>query len=276
MSGMADAAVDVRKACNGIKRTSCLAAASLTGGFDPKDLAGAAQDMALEVLKSIGFDVGNDDRVRSVMPMVLEATSGVIFDAARSGAASLEQIVRTGVEAMTAVAKSRAVVRAMEPLWPGDMDSVTSMRITTAAAMSHVAVEVDAFDFMHAPSECIKEATKLLVKASTDTSRRLAPPQSSAAARLMLTQTLMQSSARMFAAVWKGYAQHLTAELDAMGEVERNARLEQMEATPISKHMETIAERFLALLASVSAEALDVCLEPAAERSRQNARPRHR
>lgn len=271
LSGVAEASVDIRKACNGIKRTAALGAAAMVCGLDPKDTAAAAERMALDVLKSIGFDIQDEQRMASVLPMMLEATSAVIADAAYHakeaglGPEALAQAAKGGVAVLSEIAKSRAVAKMVEPAYPTDMDAIVALRLTAASAMANVAVEVAAFDFMHTAAECIKEGGKTVVKAAMDASKALAPAQASANSRLMLTQSLMQSAARVYAATWRATAVDETARLDALSDAACNAELERMEKTSLAALLGPVNQRFQAAFEAIAQSANELLATSAAQ-----------
>lgn len=272
LSGAADAAMSVRKACNGIKRMSAISVATMVAGVDAKEAVAASHGMAMAVLKSIGFDTDNAERVDAVLPMVLEATSTVLADAARHskswkfGGEELEKAASAGVSTMSAVAKSRAIARMIEPGWPADIDTTTALRLAAASAMTQIAVEVAEFDFMHPQADCIKEAGRVVVKAATEAARDLAPRQAGSAARLMLTQNLIQSSARLYAAAWRAVAADRVAELDALSDAACEARLQEMEKAPLAELLAPVSKRFNEALGAVTGMAAELFAgsEPAA------------
>jgi hypothetical protein len=132
----------------------------------------------------------------------------------------------------------------VEPLWPGDIDSVTAMRLTAASALSVVAAEVAEFDFMHPAAECIKEAGKTVVPAALAAARRLAAPGAASAATLMLSQSMVTAAAKVYAAVWRSEAANMAADLDAMPHAQREAELERMASKPLAEQLARVNERF--------------------------------
>lgn len=270
LSAVADASVDIRKACNGIKRMSSLGAASMVTGMDPKKTVAAAEAMAFDVLESIGFDVKDASRLASVMPMMLEATSLVIADAAYHaeeqslGEDALLKAAKFGVGVLSEIAKSRAVAKMVEPSYPSDMDSIVALRISAASAMAQVAVEIAEFDFMHTSAECVREAGKLVVKAATQGATKLAPSQASTASRLMLTQSLVHSAAKVYAAAWRAVARDEAARLDALSSESLDAALAEMEAQSLASLIEPVNKRFLMAFSAVTETAAEVFAQPAA------------
>lgn len=264
ISGIVDASVDVRKACNAIKRMASLGSASMVSGLDPKEAVEASRKMAYSVLDSIGFNVGDPVRVESVMPMMIEATSAVIADAARSapggtfGSKELEAAAVLGVAALSEIAKSRVVAKMLEADWPSDIDHVTALRLTAASAMALVAIEVAEFDFMHSPAECIKESGKIVVRAATEASVAISPARSSSAARLTLTQSLINSAAKIYAAAWRAVAAEQSDRLDALGDADVKAELDAMERAPIAGLLAPVNKRFLTSYQAVIAGAIEM------------------
>lgn len=264
LSGAADAATDVRKACNAVKRASSLAAASMFSKADPDLLAAAVQAMALDILKQIGVDVADDARVASVMPMMLEATALVLADTLRHAqdaaldARALSEATKRGAATLGAVARSRVVSKLIEPDWPADIDSITSLRLVASSAMAHVAVEVADFDFMHPQADCVREAGRVVVRIATETARQMAPAQASAAVRLMYTQSLITSGARLYAATWRSMALDKAAELDAMADDVREEVLQAMEAASLGVLLAPLNARFESTFQAINAAAAEM------------------
>jgi hypothetical protein len=287
LSGVVEASVDVRKACNGIKRTAALGAAALVCGLKPDEAANAAEQMAMAVLEGIGFDVRDEVRVAAVLPMMLDATTAVIAHAAYHakdaglGAGELAKAATGGVAALSAIAKSRSVAKMVEPAYPVDMDEIIALRLTAASAMAHVAVEATSFDFMHTAEDCIKEASKVVIKAAMDASKTLAPAQSSPSAKLMLSQSLMQSAAKVYAAAWRAYAAEETARLDALSDADCELELQGLEASTMAELLAPITSRFSEAFRAVTASAMELFSTAESERAEQRrpeptraARPR--
>ena len=264
ISGVVDASIDVRKACNAIKRMASLGSASMVSGLDPKEAIEASRKMAYSVLESIGFNVDDPVRVASVMPMMIEATSAVIADAARNapggtfGTKELATAAALGVAALSEIAKSRVVAKMLEADWPSDIDHVTALRLAAASAMALVAVEVAEFDFMHSPAECIKESGKIVVRAATEASAAISPARSSAAARLTLTQSLINSAAKLYAAAWRAVAAEQSNRLDALSDTDVKAELDAMERAPISGLLSPVNKRFVASFQAVTTGAIEL------------------
>ncbi|WP_404666932.1 hypothetical protein [Roseateles asaccharophilus] len=288
LSGPTEASVDIRKACNGIKRAASLGAAALLTELDPKAAVEAAEVMAVDVLRGIGFDVDDRERVDAVMPMVLEACCLVLADAARRAEpgqirAALDKVAGAGVKTLVEVAKSRPVAKMIEPVYPVDMDSMVALRLTAASALAQVSVEVMEFDFGKSAAACIGEAAKTVVKSALDAAQTLAPSQSSKAAQLMLTQSLIHSAAKVYGATWRAIAQETLRNFDALSDAEYEAKVQAMEVATIAVLVRPINERFSdafqavvgAAKAIFDAPSLPVpASSPAAPARRPGARPR--
>lgn len=287
VSGFANARMDVRKACNGIKRLSALSSAAVLTGWPQERAVAVAEQVAFDVLKSAGFDPEDAGRSDAVLSLMLEATSVVLADAASraqyfsQGDEGIERFSARGAEMLTAVAKSRLVARLVEPAYPADMDAAITLRVVAAAASAQIAVEVAEFDYVHTPSECIREASKAMVKAALAATDQIVPAKASRDARLQLTQTLMGACAKVYAAVWRACALDEASRLDAMTDVAREAALEEMSKTPISTLLAPVNRRFELTFAGVVDAGLEAFKEPlppapqASERGRvPAARPR--
>lgn len=268
VSGHASARMDVRKASNGIKRLAALSSAAVLTGWKPDQAVSAAEKVAFDVLRTAGFDPEDGSRSDAVLSLMLEATSVVLADAASraqyfsQGAEGIERFSSAGAEMLTAVVKSRMVARLVEPAYPADLDAMITLRVIAAAASAQIAVEVAEFDYIHPPADCIREASKAMVKAAMDATDKIVPPKASRDARLQLTQTLMGACAKVYAAVWRACALDEAARLDAMNDVAREAALEAMSKEPLSKLLAPVHRRFELTFAGVIAAGREAFEEP--------------
>ena len=264
LSGIMDASVDVRKACNGIKRAASIGAATMLTGLDPKTAVEVAQSMSSEVLLAIGFDVDDEARVGAVMPMILEATCLVLSDAAfrakgvTLSGESLDTAAKVGVQTLVEVARSRAVAKMVEQSYPSDMDSTVALRLTATAAIAQVAIEIAEFDFAHSPPECIREAGKVVVKAAMEAAEALAPKQASKASRLMLTQSLIQSAAKIYGASWRSVSLDEIYRLDQLSYEKSESSMQEMEKTSLASLLEPVNARFAEAFSAITETAKEV------------------
>jgi hypothetical protein len=279
ISGVVDASVDVRKACNTIKRMASLGSAAMVSGLNAAEAVEVSRRMAFDVLNGIGFNTDDDQRVDAVMPMMMEATALVLADAARNapggtfGPKELSEAATLGVKALNEIAKSRVVAKMIEPAWPADIDTVTALRLASASAMAQIAVEVAQFDFAHTPADCIKEAGKVVVKAAMEASATMAPARSSAAARSTLTQSLINSAARLYAATWRAVAAERAAELDALSDEAVDVELGKMSKEPIATLLAPVNARFVSAFSVVTGAAIDMFASPAPAAAQAAGRP---
>ena len=267
LSGVAEAANDVRKACNTIKRMTSLGTVTMVSEIESAVLVDACREMAVRVLWNIGFR-GDDAKVESVLPMMMEATSSFLASAMRGancktfGKGEMESAMSAGVKAMSNIAKSRIVAKMVEPEWPTDIDSVTSLRLSTSAALAVVAVEVAGFAFMHTESECIKEAGRIVVRAALDAAAAMAPECTSKPARIMLTQSLIASAAKVYAAAWRAVATQEMARLDALDDEEVAKELLRLESASISSLIAPVTRMFALTYAAVTGSAIEMFPRP--------------
>jgi len=263
-----DAGIDVRKACNTIKRMTSICTASMVSGLDPNAAVEASREMAVQVLQSIGFNIEDEPRLESVLPMMMEATSLVLADSARKGTgrefdiSDLRKAASSGVIALSAVAKSRIVAKMIEPAWPTDIDAITALRLSASAAMAHISIEVSEFDFMHSATECIKEAGKTVIKAATEASAAMAPLKTPASARLTLTQSLISSASKMYAAAWHSEAKEQSSYLDSLTEIDVGLKLDQMEKASLSTLLIPVNAKFTAAFGAVISSANEMFARP--------------
>lgn len=282
LSGASESAVDVRKACNGIKRTASLSAAAMLTGIDPKRSVELAESMAMTALRSAGFDVSDEVRLASVLPMMIEASCIVLADAAhRAGrtalaGSALDEAAMNGVATIVEVIKSRSVAKMSEQAYPSDMDAVIALRLTAAAAVTHVAVEISEFDFAHSAVACIREAGKVVVNAALEAAENLAPKQASNASRLMLSQSLIHSAAKVYGATWKAVAREEMTRMNGLSDFEWNAEMDAMGKSSLALLLVPINARFSAAFVAISdvaRAAFAEADEPIALRRTLTARP---
>lgn len=249
ISGTVEARVDIRKMCNASKRMSSIMVAAATTGIPVAELLGVTEGVAVRVLKGIGFDTSDEHRLASVMPMMLEAASGIVASSTQIAGrplsmGSIKKLADVVAESLVEVAKSRYVAKAIESEWPAEIDEATSIRIAAVAAMSSVACQVVQFDYMHKASECIREASKVVVGSAIQAAAELTPAKSSGAAKVMLVQSLISSGAKVYAAIWEVEAINRSAALDSMPAERREAELDRMAKTPLSDQLARVREMF--------------------------------
>jgi hypothetical protein len=257
---MGRAALDVRKACNVIKRTSNVYAAAIVSGIDPSATMQTMESMSLQILENIGFDTNDPERIKAVLPMMVEAVStyvGALVSSMSPAIADkisqkeMNEMIRSGIGIISDVAKSRVLSNMIEPVWMPDVNAIAALRMTSSAAMANVAVEFLTFDFGHTPAECMKEASKFVVKAATDACNLMAPKETPSSSRLTLSQSLLSSAAKIYAASWRAEGKYLMATIDAMPYDEAEMTLDRMQSASLKDLLKPVNSRFNEVFGSV-------------------------
>jgi hypothetical protein len=108
-----------------------------------------------------------------------------------------------------------------------------------------------------------------------DAAKALAPAQASSNSRLMLSQSLMHSAAKVYSASWRAVAAEEAATLDSMSESACTAALAAMESAPLATLLAPVNKRFLTAFGAISASAQEFFSEPAnqAKASQRPAAP---
>lgn len=244
-----------------------LTAAAIASQEDPVAVVHAAEEITTGVLSQIGYDVDDATRMRAVVPMLMESASLVVADALRHakpgtlGQDNFQGMVSRSILTLTTIARSRYVAHAAEAAWPTDIDAVTAIRMTTTAAMSLVAVEIAEFDYFQGEIACLKEASKVVTSAALRAVNDTVPDQAPIAARLMITQSLIQSAARLYAATYRRSAYEDTERINALADGTREAQICVLEKMPTSQALAEINARFEVLFQELNASS-ELLLDP--------------
>jgi hypothetical protein len=256
---------DIYKGCNGIKRMGSVAAAAIFMDAEPEQVARVVERVSDTTIQAFGFNLDDREKLGAVSAMVMEPVAAIVAQAARNDL-SIEDLQDVSVKlsrAVIATAQLRPVQRAVEQRWPADLDSSTMMKLSACLALTPIAVEAEEFDFFCGPSVCLKEAARLVVEHALEIADRFAPENASDGARLVLSQSIIQSAGRLYAACYRREAQRVRASIAALPNDRRAAeaaRIKELakadmkadkdpEANgPISR----IATRFLTSLESIA------------------------
>lgn len=259
LSGPSAASTELRHKANLMKRMASLTAAAIASQEEPEAVVRAAEEITAGVLKQIGYDIDDANRMRAVVPMLMESASLVVADALRNskpgslGQDNFRTMVKQSIVTLSAIARSRFVEHAAEAAWPADIDAVTAIRMTTTAAMSLVAVEVAEFDYFQGEVNCLKEASKVVTAAALRAVTETVPDQAPDAARLMITQSLIQSAARLYAATYRRTAYEDTERINALPDGTREEQIALLEKLPPHQALAEIKARFEVLFQELNA-----------------------
>jgi hypothetical protein len=195
-----DQAGGVRKAANAIKRGASLVSAAIYTGDKPQDVIDLCESTTLDVMERLGYLSEGDSRWDSVMPIALDAISYVIAECARNGD-SLTKSAQTAANLMVDMSRSKTAARIIESAWPSDIDNTTALRFSATVALSSIAAELAASRLFQEMAPIVKEAGKLVVGVAVGSAKRILPEATSESVRVMFTQSLIQSAAKLYCAV---------------------------------------------------------------------------
>lgn len=269
LSGSEDADFDIRKACNTLKRMTAVATACTLTGADPQEMAARVEEIAVEVLRNLGFSTDNLSQMGALLGMVCEPISLVVAEAALVGATAdeLRESAHRIVAAMTGLARSKGATKLIVERYPLEITTATALRMSAAAAITPVALEVGVFDFCIGEPRCIKEASRVIMDAAFEAADFLAAEESSSQARAMLTQSLLHSAGKMYATCYRIEANVTQDALEAMTDGEQAAALELLAHQKPVNALQAASNRFHTLFDScinVYADMPELPVRPAA------------
>lgn len=208
------AGLDLRKACNVVKRAANVAAAALAEKVQPEHVSSFVDKVAVGVLEGLG--IVDFNRSAAILPMALDATTVVVCDAIRFGDVDLSpEKVSPTVDAILSVLKMKAVAKMSDDMWVGDMDAGITARMAATSALAVVSVEVQGFDFYAGAATAMKLASTEIVSACLEMVNDLSPAAASARDKLIFFQSLIRSTATVYAACWHAEAKRVFEELQA-------------------------------------------------------------
>lgn len=238
-----DAAIDVMRVCNQIKRMSSLAIAASVTGHPVEVILEKAQGLTDTVLDVLGFDARNPDRLDAVRPMMMEAVCSMMADAAKDGDDPLS--ADGSIEkALISVARSRGMARAIDRAWPVGVDDTAALRVAAINALTPVMLETMNFDFFHDRDELLREAGSILYEVVHIAVQRTAPESATPASRMVLTQSLLQSGGRVLGAVWSEAANKAITEVHALNEQDLRVHQAKMKSVPTKELLQSVRKEF--------------------------------
>lgn len=254
-----DADFDIRRACNTLKRMTSVAAACVLTGANPTTLATQVEEIAIEILKKLGFNMDDHKQMGALLGMVCEPVATVVAEAALAGASELELMTKATlvVTSMTELARSKSAAKLITERYPNDIAIATALRMSAASSVTAVAIEIAGFDFCVGEARCIKEASKHIVNAAFGAADFLAEGEASQGARSMLTQSLMQSAGKLYSACYRSISNKLRDDLESMPDAEQAAAVDLMSKKTVAEALAPVAQKFH--------EMFDACINEYAE-----------
>lgn len=244
------ASLDLRKACNSIKRMAAIASVAAELDIEIALVAEKAEALTLEVLTSLGYDATDSVRMGSAIPMVMEAVCVMLAESARNGD---DPITNSGriAPALVEIARSKFMARAIERSWPDDIDAGMAINISAVHALAPVSLEAMSFAFFQPIAPIMKEASQKLFATVQIAVDDRSPQGTSSSSKLMFTQSLLQSGGRVLAAVWRQVADELIEAINALPSDKRRARVGDLVAAAPQSALEPVITQFNAIFGAM-------------------------
>lgn len=217
--------------CNQIKRMSSLVSAAAASGHGVDEILVHANQVCSEMLEVTGFSEVDRAQQEALRPMFLESICAMMADIARQGDDPLDPNAPYR-SAMSELARSRGVTRAMDRAYPLGTDEGTAMRLTAINALTPVLLEAMAFSFFKERDELIKEVSSAMVESVNRSAAKMCPPHTNVAVRSTITQSLLNSAGKVMASIWAVSADRAIEEANELPAQLRKNRIDSMRATP--------------------------------------------
>lgn len=204
-----DAANDIRKICNGLKRSTILAAASALTGADYETLTKQVDDISEDIIVKLGLSSSDKKNAAIVLAIISEPVAMTLTDAVLLGANKVDvaNLSKNLVDVLTTFARSKVVSTQLASRYPLEIDAITALRMSSAAALSLVALEVANNDFGIGYKNCMKEAAKQINAATFNSVDTLAGEHATVASKTMLTQSLFVSAGKLYSACYRSISE---------------------------------------------------------------------
>lgn len=217
--------------CNQIKRMSSLVSTAAASGHAVDAILLHANKVCTEMLEVTGFNEVDRAQQEALRPMFLESICAMMADIARQGGDPLDPSAPYR-EAMSELARSKGVARAMDRAYPMGTDEGTAMRLTAINALTPVLLEAMAFSFFKDREELFKEVSAAMVESVNRSAAKMCPPNTNVAVRTSITQSLLNSAGKVMASIWAVSADRAIEEAtDLPAQLKKN-RIDSMRATP--------------------------------------------
>lgn len=257
------AAYDIRLVCNAIKRSAALLATALVTGSDSAEILRAAETMTLALLKEAGVPPEAQREGHYAYAVMMEAVSVTIEAVAATSKgralieADLARAANNAVGLFVELIRSKQVARIADTAWSGDIENSSALRLAICTSLMPLSVAMTEFSFGRQPKQILQEAAKLVAKTAISGADRISPPQATAAARTVLQQSMLNSCAKVFLAIWRAESQSAIRKLSAMPNQDRQAALAALSSRPLDELMQELGERLETSFSTV----VDISLE---------------
>lgn len=285
LSAPQEASHDLRVICNAVKRSASLTTAVIATGADGETVVLAAERMTMALLDEAGIAPAQRSEGHAAYAMTMEAVA-VTIEAiaankrgARILAEDIDSATAAAVKLFSDLIKSKPVAKIADVAWSGDIKDASALRLAICTALTPLSVHMGDYCFERDRKACLVESAKLVASVAIEAADRLAPNGSSAAARSVLQQSLLNSCSKIYISLWKREVDRTKSLLNAMDPHTRHETRVRMSSEPLSLVMEPLAGRLDATFgALVEASMLIVPLSEdealrTAPRSRDAARP---
>lgn len=240
---------DIRLVCNAIKRSSALIAATLMSGRNGNEITSAAEKMTLALLKEAGVPPEAQREGHYAYAVTMEAVSVTLEAVAATArgrdllANDLDRTADSAVGLFVELIKSKQVAKIADNAWSGDIANSTALRLAICTSLTPLSVAMTEFSFEQPPRQILQEAAKLVAKLGIAAADKIAPPQSSPAARTVLQQSMLNSCSKVFLAIWRAKSKFVTLELAGMSAGEQSEALRKLKSAPLADFMNEFAVR---------------------------------
>lgn len=224
LSGPMEANLDIRKACNVLKRTALLSSACALTGSNPSEMTEFVERISNDILQRLGFSSNDQHRMGVLLSMISEPVSLVVAESALLGATT-DEILAAGanfVKNMVELAQSKVTNKIITEHYPNDLTGAIALRMTSATSMTQLAVETAHFCFYQQPEKIIKEASQHVTRAAYDAAIFIAGENATSNSRTVLAQSLMQSGGKIYAACFRSIAAGVLDSLNMMNAEEKD------------------------------------------------------
>lgn len=249
MSASVDANKDIRIICNGIKKTTALAAACVLTNIDAETICKQTDDISNKIIGKLGLSSSDTKSQESLLAIISEPVSLTLRDAALMGATS-QEICAMGdklVETMTSLARSKTVSQQISTRYASDIHSAIALRMTASAALAGVASEISEFDFFIGATNCMKEASKDITQMAFESADFLNLENSSVATRVMLTQSMITSAGKLYSACYRSVADKVRSEIESLPLDQALIKKAEMNKIKPKEALNDVTEKFTML-----------------------------
>lgn len=204
LSGMREADIDVRVACNAIKTLAPAVAAC----GDPDGVAHLlerAEAIAVDILNAYG--IVDEEKVSKLSALLLPTVTDMLASAYIEDPAAIDDAVYLNEVAATCarLGASKEAQRMMLPHYKGDTPEV-DLRITMISAAGASMNEIILFRFSEDIKKDIDFCTKTVLGFVKENLENIVPPGASKAGALMMAQSLTNNAHKVFSIAWRRQA----------------------------------------------------------------------